>query len=86
MVKTAGCVANSVDPDQRPHSVVYSLGQYCLLCSGPSVRICRVDTVVWKNFSVTFKIPVLLPHSEIGEVGHMFQGTMAIHYFSLISA
>ena len=42
----AGCVVNSVDPDQTPRSAASDLGLYCLLrhvC--PSVRILRVNTV-----------------------------------------
>ena len=31
MSKTAGWMANSVDPDQMPHSVASDLGLHCLL-------------------------------------------------------
>ena len=30
-IKTTGCVTNSVDPVQTPHSVVSDLGLHCLL-------------------------------------------------------
>ena len=36
-------IANSVDPDQTPHSAVSDLGLHCLLCSGLPVRILSVN-------------------------------------------
>ena len=44
-LKTAGCVANSVDPDQMPHFAASDQGLHCLL-TGLSVQILRVHMVV----------------------------------------
>ena len=38
-------MANSVDPDQRPHSVASELGLHCLQRLYISVPILKVDTV-----------------------------------------
>ena len=43
-LKVAGCVANSVDPDQMPHSVASDLGLHCL--PGLSVCILQVNMVL----------------------------------------
>ena len=53
--RIAGWVANSVDPDQRPHSVAYYLSLH--FCSGLSLRIRRVSTVIWLSRSKIFRTP-----------------------------
>ena len=46
-LKIAGWVANSVDPDETPHSAASHLGLY--FCSGLSVQIHTVNTVAPEN-------------------------------------
>ena len=42
-LKIAGCVANSVDPDEMPHSAASQLGLLCLLSL--SVQIQEINMV-----------------------------------------
>ena len=46
-LKTAGWVANSVDPDQMPQNVASDLGLYCLL--GHAVPILWINMVEYKD-------------------------------------
>ena len=46
-LKTTGWVANSIDPDQMPHSVVTDLSLHCLLRHVPILRINAVIHVPW---------------------------------------
>ena len=43
--KIAGWVTNSIDPDQTPRSAVWAY----TICSGLSVRVRRLRTVIWSN-------------------------------------
>ena len=59
-VKTAGGVANSVDPDQMPHFAASDLGQHCLLrpvCPNTKVYLGNKST----NLQVAHKSLQYLP-------------------------
>ena len=50
--KTAGRVANSIDPDQMLHSAASDLGLH--VCKGLSVPLLRVNVVTLKASLLTF--------------------------------
>ena len=51
-------MANSVDSDQMPHSVVFDLGLHCLLCIVPIHRIIMVNKFI--HMTEYRKLSVLL--------------------------
>ena len=62
-------MANSVDPDQMPHSVASDLGLHCLGLSVPIFRVITVgtDMYIWEStfrpyvlFSFTYAFMFLL--------------------------
>ena len=44
-LKSAGQVANIVDPDQMPRSAAFNMGLHCLL---KPVALLRVNTVIYR--------------------------------------
>ena len=66
LLKTDGWVANSVDPDQMPHTVASDLGLHCLLrpvCSNTKGYYgIFVADIMWKSLKTIQKAEKLLYH------------------------
>ena len=59
-LKTAGCMANIVDPDQTPHSV--RLIYVFTVCSGMPVKILRVNAVPYLDTKLKYHLNFIFYH------------------------